>query len=122
MITADGGGIMHCVYRPAFSPEFLKGHPYIVHLVGFRTQLLRDLGGFDESLRISQDYDLITRVVEKARAIVHIPEILYQWRVHANSTGHQKMHEVMETSSALLQRHLDRSGTDAKVHEGTASA
>lgn len=118
LITPKGGRITHCVYRPAFSPEFLKGHPYIVHLVGFRTQLLRDIGGFDESLRVSQDYDLITRVVEKARNIVHIPEILYQWRIHSNSAGHQKMHEVMKISSALLQRHLDRSGTDAKVHEG----
>ncbi|MGZ5582204.1 MAG: glycosyltransferase [Usitatibacter sp.] len=118
LITPDGGRIMGCVFRPAFSPEFLKGHPYIVHLVGLRTQLVRDIGGFDESLRISQDYDLILRAVEKSRKVVHIPEILYQWRFHSQSAGHQKMHEVMQTSCAVLQRHLDRSGMDATAREG----
>ena len=28
------------------------------------------------------------------------------------------MHEVMEVSTAILQRHLERSGADATVHEG----
>ena len=68
--------------------EYLRCHPYIVHLVGFRTQLLRELGGFDETLRISQDYDLILRVAEKAKTIVHIPEILYRWRLHGGSGRH----------------------------------
>jgi len=70
--------------------------------VGFRTKLLRDIGGFDEALRISQDYRPDPRVSEKARTIVHIPEILYRWRIHGSSAGYRKRDEVMATSKAVL--------------------
>lgn len=116
LIAGDDGRILDFVHRPAFSPEYLRGHPYIVHMVGFRTQLLKEIGGFNEDLKISQDYDLILRVSERAKKIVHLPEILYLWRVHTASAGHQLASKVMETSSAILQRHLGR------LHEdGTAS-
>ncbi|HET7728837.1 MAG TPA: glycosyltransferase [Usitatibacter sp.] len=118
LLTADGERAIHVVYRPAFSPELLRSHPYIVHLVAFRTALLRELGGFDEALRISQDYDLILRASERARTIVHIPEPLYRWRIHGESAGHQKKAEVMRVSIAALQRHLDRSGLPGRVEEG----
>ncbi|HUQ29264.1 MAG TPA: glycosyltransferase [Usitatibacter sp.] len=117
-VSRDGAGARKFVYRPAFSLEYLRGHPYIVHLVGFRTSLLKEIGGFDETLRISQDYDLILRVVERARRIVHIPEILYRWRIHAESAGHSRMHEVMEVSTQVLRRHLDRCASTAGVREG----
>ncbi len=118
LVTPDAATVTQCVYRPAFSPEFLRSHPYIVHLAGFRTQLLREIGGFDEKLSISQDYDLVLRATEKSRTIVHIPEILYRWRVHASSAGHQKMHEVMEVSKSVLERHLARCGEKGFVNDG----
>lgn len=119
LVTADAQAVRRYAYRPAFSKEYLRSHPYIVHLVGFRTRLLREIGGFDESLRISQDYDLILRVAEKARTIVHIPEILYQWRLHGKSAGTQRMDEVMRTSKGVLQRHLERSGQAGTVGDGS---
>ena len=118
MVSPDLNTVLQYAHRPAFSLEFLRSHPYIVHLVGFRTQLLRDVGGFDEDLSISQDYDLILRVAEKANTVVHIPEILYQWRIHGKSAGKQKMHDVMETSKAVLRRHLERKGENGEVHDG----
>ena len=118
LVTPDLSNVLHFAYRPAFSQEYLRSHPYIVHMAGFRTQVLRDIGGFDESLPISQDYDLILRAIEKARSIVHIPEILYQWRILPSSAGEQKMHDVMATSKALLQRHLDRCAEHGTVSDG----
>lgn len=118
LVTPDLAKVLHFSYRPMFSPELLRAHPYIVHLVGFRTQLLRDIGGFDEQLRISQDYDLILRASERAKTIVHLPEILYQWRILASSAGEKKMHQVMATSRAILQRHLDRCGDAGTVSDG----
>ena len=118
LVTPDGAGVRQWVYRPAFSPNFLRAHPYIVHLVGFRRQLLLDVGGFDEALAISQDYDLILRAAEQAERVVHIPEILYRWRIHGDSAGHRKMGEVMQVSRAALQRHLDRSGVQGTVADG----
>lgn len=118
LVTPDTAEALRYALRPAYSPEYLRAHPYIVHLVGFRTRLLRKIGGFDESLAISQDYDLILRASEKARTIVHIPEVLYQWRLHPSSAGSQKMRDVMETSKASLQRHLERCGEAGTVNDG----
>jgi O-antigen biosynthesis protein len=103
------------VYRPAFSPDLLESHPYIVHLAGFRMPLLREVGGFDETLKVSQDVDLVLRVAERATRVAHIPEPLYRWRTHATSAGHQMMDQVMPISSGVLQRHLDRVSPGATV-------
>lgn len=118
LVSANADKVLQYFHRPAFSPEYLRSHPYIVHLIGFRTQMLRELGGLDESLRISQDYDLILRASEKAQTIVHIPEVLYQWRTHTGSAGHEKMAQVMDTSTAILQRHLNRQGLAATATHG----
>lgn len=118
LISSNGTAVLQYACRPKFSPEYLREHPYIIHLVGFRTTLLKELGGFDETLRISQDYDLILRASERSSTIVHIPEILYQWRIHAQSAGHTKADDVMRTSSSVLQRHLDRMGVPGRIEPG----
>lgn len=118
LVGEDGETVQHFIFRPAFSPEYLRSHPYIVHLVGFKPGLLRQIGGFDENLRISQDYDLILRASEQAKTIVHIPEMLYRWRIHGNSAGHRMIGQVMQTSRAILQRHLQRCGEAGEVHDG----
>jgi GT2 family glycosyltransferase/glycosyltransferase involved in cell wall biosynthesis len=118
IVADDGTTVLGYAFRPAFSPELLRAHPYIVHLVGFRTGLLREIGGFDETLKISQDYDLILRAAEQAHTVVHVPEILYRWRTHTQSAGHQKMAQVMEASKAILRRHLQRCGDKGTVQDG----
>lgn len=118
LVSGADQHIMQMVLRPAFSPEYLRAHPYIVHMVGFRTSLLRDIGGFDESLKISQDYDLILRASERARRIVHIPEVLYRWRIHSSSAGHALKNRVMDVSRAALGRHLERCGESGHVNDG----
>ena len=118
LITPDGATVRRYAYRPAFSLEHLRSHPYIVHLVAFRTSMLRDIGGVDENLRISQDYDLILRAVERAKTITHIPEILYRWRIHGGSSGTDRKRQVMDASRAILQRHLERSGDMGTMQDG----
>ncbi|HEY9809288.1 MAG TPA: glycosyltransferase family 2 protein [Halomicronema sp.] len=116
-LMTENGEIRDFVFRPQFSLEFLRSHPYIVHLVGFKTELLKNLGGFRNELTISQDYDLILRVCEQAKCIVHIPEILYCWRLHQTSTGHQKQDQVMETSKSIISQHLKRCNEQGIVGE-----
>ena len=118
LVSPDGETVLQYFHRPTFSPEYLRSHPYIVHMVGFRTALLRALGGFDEQLKISQDYDLILRASEQAQTIVHLPEILYQWRTHTSSAGHDRANEVMTASTAVLQRHLQRCDVEGTVGAG----
>jgi len=118
LVGENGKKVQHLIFRPMFSPEYLRSHPYIVHLIGFRASLLRALGGLDESLRISQDYDLILRASERAEKIVHIPEVLYRWRIHGASAGHKMIHQVMKSSKTILQHHLQRCGEKGVVGDG----
>ncbi len=118
LLTEDGTGVVDFVFRPAFSLELLRSHPYLVHLVGFRTSLLREIGGFDEKLRISQDYDLILRVCEHARTVVHLPELLYCWRQNSSSAGNVRKDQVTNVSRSILDAHLKRCGEDAYVEPG----
>ena len=121
LISQDGCDVLGYVFRPSFSLELLRAHPYITHLVAFRTNLLRGMGGLDASLTISQDYDLILRVVEKAATIVHIPEVLYLWRQHQQSAGHEKKERVAATSKQILERHLTRCDESGAVEYGETS-
>lgn len=119
-IASNGKDLINFVFRPSFSLELLRSHPYIVHLTAFRTEMIRELGGLDTSLDISQDYDLILRASERAKTIVHIPEVLYLWRQHQNSTGHEKKKDVSRTSRKILSKHLERSNLNGKVIESNS--
>jgi len=118
LVDEDNKTVLHFIHRPMFSPEYLRTHLYIVHLIGFRAGFMRALGGLDESLRISQDYDLILRASERAGRIVHIPEMLYRWRIHGSSAGQMMADQVVETSSAIIRRHLQRCGEAGEVGAG----
>lgn len=117
---SPGGDFLGGIYRPAFSLAYLQSHPYIVHLIAFSARLLHDIGGFNASLTISQDYDLILRAAERARNIVHIPEILYLWRQLPTSAGHQLQEKVMQTSAGILEEHSRRIDAACDVAPGIA--
>ncbi len=104
--------------RPAFSHDYYLSHPYFVHLLCVRTQLARELGGWDEAMPISADVDFVLRALERARGVAHIPAVLYRWRTHAASTGHARQGAVMAATRGALQRHLDRQGAGAIVTDG----
>lgn len=117
-LSENGEDVINHVYRPAFSLEMLRSCPYIAHMVTFKTTLLKEIGGMDTSLTISQDYDLMLRASERAQVIVHIPEILYLWRHHTNSADKKMQGEVMDSSRKVLARHLERCGERADVKDG----
>lgn len=105
--------------KPDFSPERLRGQNYCCHLSVFRTQLARDVGGFRQGFDGSQDYDLILRVTEKARRIVHIPKVLYHWRAIDGSTASSADEKPYAYKAAVkaLEEHLDRTGIRGNVED-----
>lgn len=114
-IAEQSGEVIGHIHRPAFSPELLRAHCYIGHLAAFKTTLLRDLGGFKPGSGGSPDYDLVLRAAERAKVIVHIPEVLYRRCSHEGSS---ERGEVMETSKKALAAHLARCGEKAEVGDG----
>ncbi|MGN0838479.1 MAG: glycosyltransferase family 2 protein [Pyramidobacter sp.] len=74
-------------FKPDYAPDTLRGNNYICHFTVFSRDLLKLTGGFRKECDGSQDHDLILRLTEKARHIVHIPKLLYFWRASPNSTS-----------------------------------
>jgi len=68
-------------FKPLWSPERLRSQMYTAHLSVLRASLAREVGGFRQGFDGSQDHDLVLRVTERTHRIVHIPEVLYHWRV-----------------------------------------
>jgi len=79
------------VYAPNFKPDFsvdeLRAHNFICHFNVYKTSLLEEAGMYRKEFDGSQDHDIVLRLTEKAKNIVHIPKILYYWRVHQNSVA-----------------------------------
>ncbi len=113
------GNTIKVVFRPDYSYHRLMSHPYIVHLTAFRRRLALSVGGFDLSYVTSQDYDLLLRMAAVTDRFVHIPRVLYRWRQHEKSAGHQKMNKVMKSSIRALQNHLSiKNVHNAEVEPG----
>lgn len=78
-------------FAPAFKPDFgreeLRVRNYICHFNVYKRSLLDKAGLYNPEYDGSQDHDIVLRLTEKAQKIVHIPKILYYWRVHSTSVA-----------------------------------
>jgi glycosyltransferase involved in cell wall biosynthesis len=106
-------------FKPAWSPETLRSHNYICHLAVHRHELVRRLGGIRAGFDGSQDHDLILRVTERCRQIVHIPQVLYHWRDHSASTARHATvkPEAAEAGRKAVREHLHRLGLVGEVED-----
>ena len=116
-----GGKRYDPYFKSDFGPDTLRANNFICHFSVFRKDLMDELGGFRSEFDGAQDYDIILRMSEKAKHIVHIPKILYHWRVHELSTAkagaHAKPYAYIAGQKAI-QAHLDRMGLKGTVEQG----
>jgi O-antigen biosynthesis protein len=114
----DDGTFRATFRKPAFSPERLRGQNYVGHLSIYRRELLSEIGGFRPGFDGSQDYDLLLRATERARLVVHIPEVVYHWRIHRSSVSHREENApVFEAARRALGDHLERVGIAGQVEQ-----
>lgn len=108
--------------KPDFSPDTLRSYNYICHLSVFSKALLDEVGVYSSEHNGSQDYDMVLRLTEKAKNIVHIARVLYYWRIHEASVASDisaKPYCITSAKKAIKDQ-LDRLGlkgevTDSKV-------
>lgn len=92
----------------------------ISHIGVYKTSILKEIGGFRTGFEGSQDYDLALRFIEKIdpEQIIHIPRVLYHWRIHKNSTAldvNNKPYAVYAAKRAI-EDHLKRNSIPSEVH------
>ena len=104
-------------FKPAFAPDTICGNNYICHFTVFSHSLLEKAGLFDPACDGAQDHDMVLRLTEKARHIVHIPEILYYWRAHAGSVAESTGVKpyVIDAGVNAVKNHLKRIGMEGEV-------
>lgn len=83
----DTSKIHTCHFKPDYSFDNLISNNYICHFSVFDAKLIEKVGGFRSKYDGSQDHELILRLTDAAKNIVHIPKILYFWRSHKNSVA-----------------------------------
>lgn len=108
-------------FKPDFSIDTLRSINYICHFSIFKKELMDKLGGERSKYDGAQDFDIILRMAETTNKIVHIPKVLYHWRVHPNSTaqaGGDAKPYAYEAGILAIQDHLDRVGLKGKVSHG----
>lgn len=73
----------------------------------FRTATLREVGGFDESVRVGEWFELFTRLRERPFAVSVVPTEVIHKRVHSDNLSHQQ--EEMQAGMFLsLKKRLER--------------
>ncbi len=106
-------------FKCSFNYDLMLGQNMICHFGVYQTKLVRQLGGMREGFEGSQDYDLALRVLDHAgkNRIIHVPRILYHWRLHPLSTsaGHDAKPYAQTAAMRAINAHLERIGVCAEV-------
>ena len=105
-------------YKPDYAPDTLRSCNYIHHFTVFSRALLdRAGGGFRTEYDGSQDYDMILRLTEQAKRIIHIPKVLYYRRSHEDCIASDAAVKpyTMDTARAAVAAHLERTGLKGTV-------
>ena len=108
----DDGGKFTGLLDVALGPESIEWaglweNPFIHTAVIFRREAVARLGGYDESFRICQDYDLWMRVATEHRT-ANLSERLTVYRHSPQSLQHSGRETVREESRRVLRRVLAR--------------
>ena len=75
-------------FKPDFDPILFSNCCYPAHLMSFNRDYLIEIGAYaDDRGTWSHDYDTITRAMAHGDEPVHIPELLYAWRIIQGSTA-----------------------------------
>jgi glycosyltransferase involved in cell wall biosynthesis len=112
----DQGMRYEPLFKPTLSPETMLNANYLTHFDIMRTSVVKQVGGWDSQTDGAQDWDLFLKIMLATDKIVHIPKILYHWRVIATSTAHSidtKPYALAGQRKAV-QKYLDSKGIHAK--------
>jgi glycosyltransferase involved in cell wall biosynthesis len=116
--TTEGGRHGGPFLKPGWSPERMRTQMYTCHLSVLRRSLVEEVGGFDPDCEGAQDWDLVLKVTERARAVAHVPQVLYHWRGIEGSTadsGEEAKPWAFEAGTRAIQAHCERTGVQARA-------
>jgi len=109
-------------FWPDWSPHTLTSQMYTTHITCYKREVIEELGGLVKGTEGAQDWDLVLRYVTRGNwRVIHIPKILYHWRVYPGSTALANSGSkdwAYKNQRYVLERYLKRRKLKGEVIEG----
>ena len=93
-------------YNNQLIEYFCKDAPLVPSTIFFKSEILKDIGYFDENLRYYEDTDFYLRILEKYK-VFHIPDFLCFKRQHQNQITH-KLYKTIPDSDLVIFKFIER--------------
>ncbi len=108
--------------KPDWSPERFRANMYLAHLTVVNREAAIAVGGFRKEYEGSQDHDLVLRIVERGKPVIHVPKVLYKWRETESSTASNADAKPYAREAGLraVTDHCRRMGITCKPEHGKA--
>ena len=116
----EHGRRSHPYFKSAWNQALMRSHNVVTHLAAYRGDDLRRLRfRTGAGVEGAQDHDLVLRQADEIgpERIVHIPRILYHWRMHEASTSGSTEAKpyTLEAGCRAIGDHLERIGLKGEV-------
>ncbi len=110
--SGDINKLLTMHFKPDYAIDNLRANNYICHFSVFARELLEGTELFRTQFDGSQDHDMILRLTDKAKKVVHVPRLLYYWRNHPGSvaSGVEAKPYVVDAAKGAVADHLKRQG------------
>jgi hypothetical protein len=104
----------HPFFKPDWDPVLFLNCCYVAHLGAIAREAAADVGAYtDDAAHGCHDWDTFLRLLRAGCTPVHVPEVLYSWRMHAGSTAWQGSTAkpfTIDCQYHVLSRHLELLG------------
>lgn len=111
MVCADMSVMDSILKREYEFRDFDEIEVYYRNCIGacflYRRQVLDEIGGYDDSLFLVEDYDYWLRIIENYGMIGHIGKVLYKYQSHDKSLTATRQEQVRRKKVILREKHLD---------------
>ena len=116
-VSMNGKSFFQPHFKSDFNLDLLRSMNYICHFFVVKRNVQEQVGELRQEYDGAQDYDFVLRCVEKTKHIYHIPEVLYHWRAHQDSTAEnpESKRYAFEAGIRALESHLERCGIKGTV-------
>ena len=109
-------------FKSDWNPDLFYSQNYVSHLGVYRRSLLNKIDGFRVGVEGSQDHDLLLRCLPYLtnNQIIHIPQVLYHWRIVDGSTALASGEKSYTTDSGVraLSDYFEIQNPGVRVEQG----
>ena len=97
-------------FKPGWDPALFINCCYVTHLYACLREEAAKVGAYtDDKARGCHDWDTFARMLHAGHTPIHVPEVLYTWRIHAGSSSTDRAKSyTIECHQYVLDNFLKR--------------